>query len=119
MQERDDWDQLEPGSLAPDQTYATVEAEPYREAPCAVDEEAGRRAPRAPDQPSPQVTPARKPLEREWESAVEWVPDTRPTAAPEFLITGEVTPAPPVVERKDGEEQSAPATLAPDTLIVP
>jgi hypothetical protein len=116
--ERDDWEQLEPGSLAPDVTYKAVRAEPYYEAPRAIDEQASRRGTIAVDQTYPQLTPAPRP-QGEWQSPVGWQTDDRPTAAAEFPITGEVTPAPRVVERKDGEEQSAPATLARDTLIVP
>jgi hypothetical protein len=116
--ERDDWEQLEPGSTAPDQTYVTFEAEPYYEAPPAVDEQAGRKGTVAADCTYPTLMAAPRP-QGEWQSPVEWQTDDRPTAAAEFPITGEVTPAPPVVERKDGEEQSAPATLARDTLIVP
>jgi hypothetical protein len=118
MEERDDWQQTEPGSLAADVVYEIVEAEPYYEVPSAVDEQASRRGTMAVDQTYPQLTPAPRP-QGEWQSPVEWQIDDRPTAAAEFPITGEVTPAPPVVERKDGEEQSAPVTLARDTLIVP
>jgi hypothetical protein len=119
MEERDDWVQAEPGSLAPDVTYEVAPAEVYREVPRAVDEEAGwGKGTLAVDCTYPSIEPAPRPA-GEWESTPEWVPDRRPSAAPEHPLDGRVIAAPAAVEREGGGEQSGqPVTLACEALVV-
>jgi hypothetical protein len=116
MEERDDWVQADPGSLAPDVFYSTTPAEVYLERPRAVDEEATKGT-LAVDCIYPSIEPAPRPA-GEWESTPEWVPDTRPSAAPEHPLDGRVIPAPAAVERESGEQSGLPVTLAPEALVV-
>jgi hypothetical protein len=115
MEERDDWVQADPGSLAPDVVYSTTPAEVYLEQPRVVDEGASRGT-LAVDCIYPSIEPAPRPA-GEWESTAEWVPDTRPSAAPEHPLDGRVIAAPVAVERESAEDQSGPATLAPEHVI--
>jgi hypothetical protein len=115
MEERDDWQQPAPGSLAPDVTYEVAPAEVYREEPGSVQAERGTVAP---DVTYEQSGPAPRPG-GEWVTVEEWLPDTRPSAAAEHPLSGEVVAAPAAVEREGSREQAGqPVTLAAEGLVV-